>query len=417
VKDEKKGIALLEEAAEAGHAGALNNLASLYEHGVVVPQDLAQAHQYYLAGAARGSPYAMQNLATMFLTGSGVPIDLAKAEHWASRAVGAGNADYEPTLQLIRAKIASSELELEQAGVCAWEREQGLVVEPGSNVRERLGRYMEYLADGKPGATEILDILARECAPKSSADDTLFLDRNELVRLAPTSPTAALYLRVQTVMDKAMSILRTLNVLPGGLACAHPGMMKHIVGQMSLVYQLSDLIPPLSPNDQKALVAATRLVLDADPNDEKACMVWPVINLFEDWVLAYLEKRTRQFPRNWFFPYLRGSLLGNVAEWQEGLNCFRAAQTIIKLVDPAGQDADLAHTKTELLYLQAAALRQLGGDKRMMRTTVASHLGFLKVAPPDHRKVPEGTPPLCLSRTWTRLWIWCGVRCACAVCE
>jgi hypothetical protein len=77
-----------------------------------------------------------------------------------------------------------------------------------------------------------------------------------------------------------------------------------------------------------------------------------------------------------YFPFLRACLLGFSQKWQEGLECITKALAL-RPDDP------------ELLYLEAAARKQLGGSRKMHLQAIDSHLRFLKSAPPDHRKVPE----------------------------
>ncbi|ELR22130.1 Sel1 repeatcontaining protein [Acanthamoeba castellanii str. Neff] len=92
-KSLEKALALITRAADANYAPALNSLGALYEsgrHGEA--KNEKQAHEYYLAAAARGETVAMLNLACLYARGAlGVPQDLTKAKTWASRSVENGN--------------------------------------------------------------------------------------------------------------------------------------------------------------------------------------------------------------------------------------------------------------------------------------------------------------------------------------
>lgn len=66
-------------AADAGLATAQFDLASCYEAGQGVPQDLDVAAQWYRKAAQQGNPGAQNNLASMYQSGRGVPADAVRA--------------------------------------------------------------------------------------------------------------------------------------------------------------------------------------------------------------------------------------------------------------------------------------------------------------------------------------------------
>ena len=69
------------KAAEDG-ATAMNNLGVLYENGLGVTQDDAQAFEWYEKAAALGNAKAMANLGAMYSNGRGTAQDYAKAIEW-----------------------------------------------------------------------------------------------------------------------------------------------------------------------------------------------------------------------------------------------------------------------------------------------------------------------------------------------
>ena len=67
------------KAAAQGRALAQNNIGYLYEHGLGVPADNAQAVEWYRKAADQGDPTGQMNLGVMYETGRGVPQDLVQA--------------------------------------------------------------------------------------------------------------------------------------------------------------------------------------------------------------------------------------------------------------------------------------------------------------------------------------------------
>lgn len=61
---------------------AQNLLAELYEHGIAIDPDLAQALDYYLQAAAGANPDAYANLGRMYLYGHGVERNIGVAKAW-----------------------------------------------------------------------------------------------------------------------------------------------------------------------------------------------------------------------------------------------------------------------------------------------------------------------------------------------
>ncbi len=57
------------------HAGAENNLASLYQNGLGIKNNAAKAFGWYLASAQQGDPVTQCNLAALYYVGSGTRRD------------------------------------------------------------------------------------------------------------------------------------------------------------------------------------------------------------------------------------------------------------------------------------------------------------------------------------------------------
>jgi hypothetical protein len=90
-------------AAAQNHGPALNNLGDAYEHGRGVPQDYAEAAQWYRRAAEHGIAPSLCSLGIFCRDGLGVAKDIQEAEKWLKAAAEKG---YE------KAKSALAELEL-----------------------------------------------------------------------------------------------------------------------------------------------------------------------------------------------------------------------------------------------------------------------------------------------------------------
>jgi uncharacterized protein len=86
-KDFTKALPLLQKAADAGNANAMNNLGEVYYHGEGVAQDYDKTLQWYQKAADAGNAAAMHNLGTHYAAAQ----DYAKAREWYQKAADAGD--------------------------------------------------------------------------------------------------------------------------------------------------------------------------------------------------------------------------------------------------------------------------------------------------------------------------------------
>ncbi|MDY0874276.1 tetratricopeptide repeat protein [Dongia rigui] len=77
--------------AEAGDAVAQNSLGALYDHGLGVSEDNAEAARWYEMAAQQGLPLAMRNLGNQYATGHGVTYDINLAQQWYEKAAALGD--------------------------------------------------------------------------------------------------------------------------------------------------------------------------------------------------------------------------------------------------------------------------------------------------------------------------------------
>ena len=83
------------------------NLGMLYQEGFGVPEDAAQANEWFLQAAELGNETAQLNLGINYAEGLGVMQDFDLAEKWWTIAAKQGNKDAEAALKelaIIRAE-------------------------------------------------------------------------------------------------------------------------------------------------------------------------------------------------------------------------------------------------------------------------------------------------------------------------
>jgi TPR repeat protein len=90
-QDYAQAMEWYKKAADQGDAGAQNFLGGMYQKGEGVPKDSAQALQWYKKSADRGLDIAQESIGEMYETGEGVPQNYAQALEWYRKAGDQGN--------------------------------------------------------------------------------------------------------------------------------------------------------------------------------------------------------------------------------------------------------------------------------------------------------------------------------------
>jgi TPR repeat protein len=80
------------DAADRGHAGAMNDLGGAFEYGIGIPKNLVTALVWYERAAELGHTGAMLHLGELNENGLDVPQDFANARHWYEKAAALSNA-------------------------------------------------------------------------------------------------------------------------------------------------------------------------------------------------------------------------------------------------------------------------------------------------------------------------------------
>ena len=94
----EKSFVELKKRADSGDADAQVNIGGLYRDGQGVPQDYAQARQWYEKAAAHGNAMAQFYIGLLYYDAEGVPKDVAKAMEWWQKAAAQGHTKAQSNL-------------------------------------------------------------------------------------------------------------------------------------------------------------------------------------------------------------------------------------------------------------------------------------------------------------------------------
>jgi TPR repeat protein len=97
----------------------------MYAKGEGVPQDLAQAMDWYRKAAERGYADAQYNLGVMYANASGVPQDFVQAHKWFSLAAAQGEADAIKDRDAIAAKMTPAQIAEAEKLAREWKPKMG----------------------------------------------------------------------------------------------------------------------------------------------------------------------------------------------------------------------------------------------------------------------------------------------------
>ena len=99
------------KAAEQESIEAQHNLGVLYEYGCGVDQDYEQALKWFTAAAEQGHTQSQSSLGFLYSKGAGVPVDNVRAHMWFRIAAENGDDDRRELIEMIEAEMSAEELE------------------------------------------------------------------------------------------------------------------------------------------------------------------------------------------------------------------------------------------------------------------------------------------------------------------
>ena len=113
------------KAADQGHASAQSNLGNMYSNGRGVPQNYAEARKWRGLAADQGNATAQYNLGHMYDIGQGTPQDFVQAHMWFNLAAAASRdetdrADAVRRRENLASRMTPSQVAEAQRRASAW---------------------------------------------------------------------------------------------------------------------------------------------------------------------------------------------------------------------------------------------------------------------------------------------------------
>ena len=103
------------KAADQGDALAQYNLGVMYANGEGIPENDAEAVKWYRKAADQGDALAQYNLGVMYYRGDGVPENSIRAYVWWSMAKTQGDTDASTNLEILKPKMTKQQISDGQA--------------------------------------------------------------------------------------------------------------------------------------------------------------------------------------------------------------------------------------------------------------------------------------------------------------
>ncbi|WP_374652973.1 tetratricopeptide repeat protein [Dongia sp.] len=160
--------------AEAGDAVAQNSLGALFDHGLGVTEDNAEAARWYEMAAQQGLPLAMRNLGNQYATGHGVPFDLDLARQWYEKAAALGDQQSAALLDHLRPATTPPSDSAAATTLPAFSAPSttGVLAQPVDNATPAASST----ASSSDGDLTIPDAPAAEPVPAPASDAPIALD-------------------------------------------------------------------------------------------------------------------------------------------------------------------------------------------------------------------------------------------------
>ena len=108
------------KAAEQGDADGQALLGFLYEIGLGVPQEDAEAVKWYRLAAEQGDATAQYNLGVMYANGQGVPWDNVLAHMWWSIAASSGDENAPKSRDIAASEMTPDQIAKAQRMAGEW---------------------------------------------------------------------------------------------------------------------------------------------------------------------------------------------------------------------------------------------------------------------------------------------------------
>jgi TPR repeat protein len=110
-QDPAEALKWYRRAADDGYTFAQYNLGAMYQKGICIQQDYPEALKWYRQAAEQGITEAQYNLGIMYFSGDGIPKDVIQAYTWVDVAALGGNERARESRDLIESEMSPKQIE------------------------------------------------------------------------------------------------------------------------------------------------------------------------------------------------------------------------------------------------------------------------------------------------------------------
>ncbi|CAF1066643.1 unnamed protein product, partial [Didymodactylos carnosus] len=391
-KDHSLALRLLEQAAEqplehsilkgcpnVGVAEAEHALGVRYFEGISVRKNLSVAVYWYQRATDHGSAMAANNLGSMYLDGLAVDKNLKKGEELL--ALAARRED--PVAMLTLAEILLNKNDFQMAKIW-YDRacESGNVV--AQQNRDEFTQKLEALQqrssielDGIKTVNNYINLLQAKISPSVVSECSYMKDYNTLKEYANRGSIIARQLcAALDHFAKALNMLLHYDSFT-------EEQEETFIHELSQCYRIETIVAQIPCAMNKRVSEVIKQVLDrciiesksvASQIDEDVRLCYAALHLNSDQLIdQFLGPCKQKYPKSIYFFLISGVANGFLRRPEDGLyniNC----------------GLEIEPDNYELLYHRAVLLRHIRND---MDEAIKAYQTFLRVAPKDHRKIPE----------------------------
>ena len=335
-----------QRAADHGSALAANNLGCMYLDGLAVNKDLEKAEQFHELAAKRGDPVAMQTLAELLLSKSNVSM----AKVWYDRACEAGN--------VVAKENRDSFMET------AKKKQQFINQCPSNQLIEN--------AVGKA-----LYSFQMKISPSVVSEYSYLQNYKMLSDHANRGSITA-----KTMCNALGHFAQVLNILFDSETLIEE-QENILVHELSQCYRIESIVAQIPSNMWTKVYELVKRVLDRCTKgsnsvdsqlDEDVRVCYTTLNMNSyQLVIDFLGPCKQKYPKSTILFLISGAVHGFLRQAAAGLF-------------DINNGLQIEPDNYELLYHKAVLLRHIGKD---MDEAIEAYKKFLRIAPKDHRKVPE----------------------------
>ncbi|CAF1518655.1 unnamed protein product [Adineta steineri] len=330
-------------ATDHGNAMATNSLGAMYLDGLAVDKNLEKGEELHELAAKRGDPVAMMTLAEMRLSKN----DFEMARIWYDRACESGNI----VAQRDRDKFIKT-LEARQKNSPA------------------------VLKAMKIATNYVLSFQSKYSA--SVASEHLYLKDYEMLcgYAKRGSITAKNICRALEHFAQALNILLFCETLT-------EEQENIFVHELSQCYRIEQIVAQIPAHMHKKVSNIIQRVLSRCKNesnfivsqlDEDVRVCYATLNINSYGIIEeFVELCKQKYPKSVYFFLTSGAVHGFRRQSDTGLYNIN-------------NGLEIEPENYELLYHKAVLLRHIGRD---MNEAITAYQKFIKIAPKDHRKIPE----------------------------